>query len=399
MTTRDTSDHPASTTSLGATPDDHLDWPFLTSAHREGARALRAWGRDRIAPLVDHDDADGSCRRLVRALGEGGFLAPTVAEDDAPLDVRTLCLARETLAWFDGLADFAFAMQGLGSGPISLFGTTAQRARWLPGVRVGELIPAFALSEESAGSDVASITTTATPDGADGWRIDGEKMWISNGGIADLYIVFARTGEQPGARGLTAFLVPADTDGLSIAERIDVAAPHPLARLRFEGVRVGVEDRVGEAGSGFKVAMATLDVFRTTVAAAACGFARRALDETLRHVASRPMFGGTLADLQQTQAALADMQTELDAACLLVQRSAWTKDCRAERVTRESAEAKMYATEAAGRIVDRAAQLHGGLAVRSGTIVERLTREVRALRIYEGATEVQKLVIARQLLR
>jgi acyl-CoA dehydrogenase len=382
------------------TPRDRYSWPFLEPRHHEFADALDAWAHEHLPPLIDHADADATCRRLVAAFGDAGWLRHTVAaEGTSSLDARSLCVARDVLAWHDGLADFAFAMQGLGSGAISLCGSEMLRARYLPSVRDGKAIAAFALSEEAAGSDAASIACTATEDGRDHVRLTGEKMWISNGGIADLYVVFARTGEGPGAKGLSAFVVPGDAEGLSVAERLEVSAPHPLTRLRFEGVRVPLDHRIGDGGAGFRVAMTTLDVFRSTVGAAACGFARRALDETLRHVASRSMFGGTLADLQQTQATLADMATTLDAACLLVQRSAWTKDVLGQRVTRESAEAKMYATETAGAIVDRAVQLHGGRGLLVDATVERLTREVRALRIYEGATEVQKLVIARQLLR
>jgi acyl-CoA dehydrogenase len=314
------------------------------------------------------------------------------------LDVRTLCLAREILAFRDGLADFAFAMQGLGTGSISLFGSEELKRRYLPGVRDGKAIAAFALSEPEAGSDVAALATTAKPDGGE-VRLDGEKTWISNGGIADHYVVFARSGEAPGARGLSAFVVDADTPGLNVAERIEVIAPHPLARLRFDGVRVPVANRLGNPGEGFKVAMATLDIFRATVGAAALGFARRALHETIEHASSRKLFGAPLADLQMTQAAIADSATEVDAAALLVYRAAWVKDRGAARVTREAAIAKMYATEAAQRVIDRAVQLHGGSGVTKGVKVEELYREIRALRIYEGATEVQKIVIAREALK
>jgi acyl-CoA dehydrogenase len=313
--------------------------------------------------------------------------------------VRTLCLAREVLAFRDGLSDFAFAMQGLGSASISLFGSAALKARYLPPVRDGRAIAAFALSEPEAGSDVAALATTAKSDGASHLRIDGSKTWISNGGIADHYVVFARTGEGPGAKGLSAFVVDANTPGLSVAERIEVIAPHPLATLRFEGVRVPVGNRLGKPGDGFKVAMATLDVFRSTVGAAALGFARRALHETVDRAASRKLFGAPLAELQLTQAAIADSASEVDASALLVYRAAWTKDQGAARVTREAATAKMFATEAAQRVIDRAVQLHGGFGVTKGVKVEELYREIRALRIYEGATEVQKVVIARELLK
>jgi acyl-CoA dehydrogenase len=339
----------------------------------------------------------------VAALGEAGFLKAVVPSDHggltSQLDVRTLCLAREILAFRDGLSDFAFAMQGLGTGSISLFGSDALKRRYLPPVRDGKKIAAFALSEPEAGSDVAALATSAKPDGNTHVRIDGEKTWISNGGIADHYVVFARSGEGPGAKGLSAFVVDADAPGLTVAERIEVIAPHPLARITFGGVRVPVENRLGNPGDGFRVAMATLDIFRSTVGAAALGFARRALHETLERASGRKLFGAPLGDLQMTQAAIADSATEVDAAALLVYRAAWTKDRGAERVTSEAAMAKMYATEAAQRVIDRAVQLHGGLGVTKGVKVEELYREIRALRIYEGATEVQKIVIAREALK
>jgi len=379
-----------------------LDWPFFEDRHRVLAAELDAWAGATLPALVDHHDVDGSCRRLVAALGRDGWLRHAVPASHGGaaerLDVRSLCLIRETLARHDGLADFAFAMQGLGTGPVTLFGSDALKDRLLPPVRDGRTIAAFALSEPEAGSDVAATGTTAVPDGPDAVRIDGEKTFISNGGIADHYVVFARTGEAPGARGLSAFLVPADAPGLTVAERIEVIAPHPLATLRFDGCRVPLADRIGGAGEGFKVAMATLDVFRSTVGAAALGFARRALDEALGRARGRRMFGGALGDLQLSQAALAEMATEIDASALLVYRAAWAKDRGAARVTREAAMAKMHATEAAQRVIDRAVQLFGGLGVTRGVKVEELYREIRALRIYEGATEVQKIVIARQLL-
>ncbi|MGF6233491.1 acyl-CoA dehydrogenase [Inquilinus ginsengisoli] len=379
-----------------------LDWPFFEDRHRALAAELDAWAGATLPGLVDHHDVDGSCRRLVAALGEAGWLRHAVPASHGGasdrLDVRSLCLIRETLARHEGLADFAFAMQGLGTGPVTLFGSDALKDRILPPVRDGHAIAAFALSEPEAGSDVAATGTTAVPDGPDAVRIDGEKTFISNGGIADHYVVFARTGEAPGARGLSAFLVPATAPGLTVAERIEVIAPHPLAMLRFEGCRVPLADRIGGAGEGFKVAMATLDVFRSTVGAAALGFARRALDEALGRARGRKMFGGSLGDLQLSQAALAEMATEIDASALLIYRAAWAKDRGAARVTREAAMAKMFATEAAQRVIDRAVQLFGGLGVTRGVKVEELYREIRALRIYEGATEVQKIVIARQLL-
>ena len=315
------------------------------------------------------------------------------------LDVRTLCLAREILGWHDGLADFSFAMQGLGSYPVSAFGSEALKKKYLPPVAAGRHIAAFALSEPGSGSDVAAIETTAKSDGPGHVRLDGEKTWISNGGIADHYVVFARTGEAPGARGLSAFVVDADAPGLTIAERLEVIAPHPLARLHFDGCRVPMENRLGEPGEGFRVAMSTLDVFRSTVGAAALGLARRALEETLARVSSRQLFGAPLAELQMTQASLADSSSEVDAAALLIYRAAWTKDQGAPRIAREASIAKMFATEMAQRVIDRAVQLHGGDGVRTGSKVEQLYREIRALRIYEGATEVQKVIIARELLK
>jgi acyl-CoA dehydrogenase len=380
-----------------------LSWPFFEGRHRQFAEGLRDWAAREVRPFVDHHDVDASCRNLVRRLGEGGWLKAVVPKAYGGLsptfDVRTLCIARETLAYQDGLADFAFAMQGLGTGPITLFGSEALKEKYLPPVARGEAIAAFALSEPEAGSDVAAMSTTATPDGPDYVRLDGVKTWISNGGIADHYVVFARSGEAPGAKGLSAYVVDAQTPGLTIENRIDVIAPHPLATLRFEGCRVPLSQRVGGPGDGFRVAMATLDVFRSTVGAAALGLARRALDEALQHASSRKLFGAPLGDLQLTQASLADMATGVDAAALLVYRAAWTKDQGAERVTREAAMAKMHATEEAQRVIDKAVQIFGGLGVTKGVKVEELYREIRALRIYEGATEVQKIVIARELLK
>jgi acyl-CoA dehydrogenase len=371
-----------------------LTWPFFEERHRVMADALEAWCAKHLP--VAHDDVDAACRGLVAKLGAAGWLAPTGASAGAPLGARTLCLMRETLARHDGLADFAFAMQGLGMGAVSLFGTPAQRA-WLDRTRAGKAIAAFALTEPGSGSDVAATRTTARRDGDD-WVLDGEKTWISNGGIADVYVVFARTGEAPGARGLSAFLMPADVAGLSVVERIEASAPHPLAHLRLEGVRLPADALIGEAGAGFKVAMAVLDVFRATVGAAALGFARRAMDEAVARVKARQLFGAPLAELQMVQGHIADMAVEIDAAALLVYRAAWAKDVGAARVTREAAMAKMHATEAAQRVIDMAVQLHGGDGVRKGSVVESLYREIRALRIYEGATDVQKVVIARAVL-
>ena len=382
--------------------DETLSWPFFDQAHRRFAAALTSWA-DATLPSLPHDDVDAACRARVNALGNAGFLKAVVPAEAGGmhprLDVRTLCLAREILAFRDGLADFAFAMQGLGSASISLFGSAALKARYLPPVAAGDAIAAFALSEPEAGSDVAALATTAKPDGNAHVRITGTKTWISNGGIADHYVVFARTGEGAGARGLSAFVVDADAPGLTVSERIEVIAPHPLATLRFDGVRVPLGNRLGSAGDGFKVAMATLDVFRSTVGAAALGFARRALHETIERAANRKLFGAPLSELQLTQAAIADSASEVDASALLVYRAAWTKDQGAPRVTREAAIAKMFASEAAQRVIDRAVQLHGGLGVTKGVKVEELYREIRALRIYEGATEVQKVVIARELMK
>jgi len=375
-----------------------LHWPFFEPRHRELADRLETWAAQNLSH-IDHDDTDRACRSLVAALGREGWLKFTApGEGDVEkIDVRTLALIREILARHSGLADFAFAMQGLGAGPISFFGDDEQRKTWLPKTRSGKAIAAFSLSEPASGSDVANISTTARRDG-NGFVIDGEKTWISNGGIADFYIVFARTGEAPGARGLSAFVVEAGSPGLKVAERLSTIAPHPLARLRFEGCRVPASALIGRGGDGFKIAMATLDVFRTSVGAAALGFARRALDETLKRAAGRHLFGAPLGDLQMVQGHLADMALEIDAAALLIYRAAWTKDMGAARVTREAAMAKLFATEAAQRVIDNAVQIHGGDGVRSGHPVETLYREIRALRIYEGASDVQKIVIARSVL-
>ena len=381
--------------------NDYLDWPFFDAPHRKLAADLDAWAQTHVHG--EHGtDTDAECRALVRALGAGGWLGHAVGGTRYGgtrdvIDTRAICLIRETLARHSGLADFSFAMQGLGSGAISLAGTPEQKQRYLPRVARGEAIAAFALSEPDAGSDVAAMACAARADG-DAYVLDGEKTWISNGGIADFYVVFARTGEAPGARGISAFIVEAGTPGFEIAERIDVIAPHPLARLRFTGCRVPAAQRIGAGGEGFKIAMRTLDVFRTSVAAAALGFARRALDEALARATSRRMFGGVLADFQLTQAKLAQMATTIDAAALLTYRAAWKRD-QGQSVTREAAMAKMSATEGAQQVIDAAVQMWGGLGVVSDMPVERLYREIRALRIYEGATEVQQLIIARELLR
>jgi alkylation response protein AidB-like acyl-CoA dehydrogenase len=378
-----------------------LDWPFFESRHRDLAHGLDAWAREHVPQAHGHD-VDAECRALVRALGQGGWLRHAVAGTAhggvaEAIDTRAICLMRETLARHSGLADFAFAMQGLGSGAISLGGSAEQRAAWLPRVARGDAIAAFALSEPEAGSDVAAMACAAREDGGD-YVLDGEKSWISNGGIADVYVVFARTGEAPGARGISAFIVEAGTPGFEIAERIEVIAPHPLARLRFAGCRVPAAHRIGPAGEGFKLAMRTLDVFRTSVAAAALGFARRALDEALQRATTRRMFGQHLADFQLTQAKLAQMATTVDSAALLTYRAAWQRD-QGRSVTREAAMAKLCATEGAQQVIDAAVQIFGGLGVVSDMPVERLYREIRALRIYEGATEVQQLIIARELLK
>ena len=382
----------------------HLDWPFFAAEQRALALGLDAWcaGIPAIAGPDGEHDVDGACRRLVRALGDGGWLrycVPAAHGGALPaLDSRALCVARETLAYHDGLADFAFGMQGLGSGAITLAGSATQRDRWLPLVARGEAIAAFALSEPDAGSDVAALAMRARRLG-DSWVLDGCKKWISNGGIADFYCVFARTGDAPGTRGVSAFVVPADTPGLTVAARIDVIAPHPLARLEFSECRIPHAALLGVEGEGFKLAMRTLDIFRASVAAAALGFARRALDESLSHARSRRMFGATLADLQLTQAKLGDMAVEIDAAALLTFRAAWLRDVKNAKTTKEAAMAKLAATESAQRVIDAAVQLHGGIGVTRGHIVERLYRDIRALRIYEGASEVQRLIIGRTLLK
>jgi len=379
----------------------YLAWPFFEDRHRALAQTLEAWAAQHI-DQAHSDDVDAQCRALVRQLGAAGWLKHAVGgvehggHSDV-IDTRAICLIRETLARHSGLADFAFAMQGLGSGAISLDGTPAQKQRYLPRVARGEAIAAFALSEPDAGSDVAAMACAARIDG-DHAVLDGEKTWISNGGIADFYVVFARSGEAPGARGISAFIVDADTPGFEIAERIDVIAPHPLGRLRFTNCRVPLAQRISEGGAGFKVAMRTLDVFRTSVAAASLGFARRALDEALQRATTRRMFDKTLADFQLTQAKLAQMALTVDSAALLTYRAAWQRD-QGRNVTREAAMAKLAATEGAQQVIDAAVQIWGGLGVVSEHPVERLYREIRALRIYEGASEVQQLIIARELLK
>ena len=402
--------------------DARLEQPWFETLHREVATAATGFAARHLeggAHPHERTAVDVRCRELVRLLGDAGLLRHAVASVTgtaghadvadptgavSTFDSRALCLIRETLAWHDGLADFAFAMQGLGSGPISLAGDQALQQAYLPAVAAGRALAAFALSETDAGSDVAAMTTGARRDG-DHYVIDGSKTWISNGGIADFYCVFART--EPAvrradgsveARGITAFVVEATDPGFGIERRIDVIAPHPLATLRFAGCRIPASRRIGADGEGFKIAMRTLDVFRASVAAAALGFAQRALDEALAHVRQRRMFGSTLGEFQLTKATLAEMATELEAARLLTYQAEWLRD-RGRPVTQAAAMAKMTATENAQRIVDRALQFFGGRGVVSGEVVERLYREIRALRIYEGATEVQKMIIAREVMR
>lgn len=372
----------------------YLSWPFFEARHRELAERLREWCADKLSG--HGDDLDAECRRLARALGASGFLKLCVADGDKRPDVRSLAIARETLAYHSGLADFAFAMQGLGSGAISLFGTIEQKRDWLPRVAAGDAIAAFAMTEPECGSDAANMTTSAMRDGNE-WVLVGEKTYISNGGIADFYVTFARTGEGEGARGLSAFIVP--TDAVTIAERIEVIAPHPLARLTYDHARIPADAIIGEPGEGFRIAMETLNPFRVTVGAAALGFARRALDEALSFATQRRLGSGTLADNAVTQATLADMATNIDAATLLIYRAAWQQDVGGSDNRRAAAMAKLYSTETAQQVIDAAVQLHGGAGVTRGVKVEELYRDIRALRIYEGASEVQRQIIARDLLK
>jgi len=374
-----------------------LDWPFFDNSHRELAARLERWCESNLG-AAHGDDVDAECRALVRKLGDGGWLLYCVPAAyggayDA-LDVRSLALIRETLARHSGLADFVFAMQGLGSGAISLFGSEAQKRTWLPAVAKGEKIAAFALTEPTSGSDVASMATTAEENG-DTYLVNGAKTYISNGGIADFYVLFARTGEAPGAKGVSAFIVEAGIAGLDDSERIQVIAPHPLATLKFTDMRLPAQALLGERGRGFAQAMATLDIFRTTVGAAALGFARRALDEATERALTRKLGGGTLADIGIVQSMLAEMVLDVDASALLVYRAAWLRDVKGQRNSREAALAKLHATDSAQQVIDKAVQIFGGLGVTVGVPVESLYREIRALRIYEGASEVQKVVIAR----
>lgn len=374
-----------------------LKWPFFDEHHPLLQSRLEDWCAANLP--VDHTNIDAACKVLVASLGKAGWLNHSAINpgDPGQLDVRAICLIRETLARHDGLADFTFAMQGLGTGALSLFGNDEQR-QWLTKTRSGAAISAFALSEPKSGSDVANIETTAKLV-ADHYIIEGEKTWISNGGIADLYIVFARTGEAPGAKGLSAFLVPGDTPGFEIVERLETIAPHPLARIKFNNMKIPAASLIGNSGQGFAIAMAVLDIFRSSVGAAALGFARRAFDESLKRSTTRELFGAPMNDLQMVQGHLAEMAVDIDAAGLLIYRAAWTKDTGAPRITREAAMAKLFATDKAQEIIDKAVQIHGGDGVRKGHIVESLYREIRALRIYEGASDVQKVIIARQALQ
>ncbi|MBU40219.1 MAG: acyl-CoA dehydrogenase [Acidimicrobiaceae bacterium] len=372
-----------------------LTWPFFSDKHRDLYSRLKEFIATDLG-TINHDNIDQSCKKLVRALGEASFLTHT-GEKSGELDVRTLCLIRETLAYHDGLADFAFAMQGLGSGAISLFGSEEQKQEWLPKTRFGKAISAFALTEPQSGSDVANSTMTAKRDG-NHFVLNGEKTWISNGGIADLYTVFARTGEAPGAKGLSAFIVTPEIQGFNVIERLETIAPHPLARLEFSDCKIPATAMIGQPGEGFKIAMSVLDIFRSSVGAAALGFARRAFDAALARVETREIQGSKLSNMQMIQGHIADMATSIDTSALLVYRAAWAKDQGQERITREAAMAKFYATEEAQKVIDQALQIHGGDGVKSGVLVEKLYREIRALRIYEGASDVQKIIMARQVL-
>lgn len=373
-----------------------LSWPFFERRHRDLADELQEWREDGLPE--PSGDLDEDCRTLVRELGAAGLLKLTVADGDNRPDVRSLALTRESLAYQSALADFAFAMQGLGSGAISLFGTVEQKRKWLPRVASGDAIAAFAMTEPECGSDAANMQTSALLDG-ESWVLVGEKTYISNGGIADFYLTFARTGEGEGARGLSAFIVPADAAGLGVAERIDVIAPHPLARLTYDEVRVPADALVGEPGQGFRIGMETLNLFRVTVGAAALGFARRALDEALDFASERRLGSGTLAENAVTQEKLADMALLNDASALLVYRAAWQQDVGGIDNRRAAAMAKLHATEAGQKVIDSAVQMHGGAGVTRGVKVEELYRDIRALRIYEGASEVQRQIIARDLLK
>ncbi len=380
-----------------------INWPFFEDEHRVLALELEKWAKTELTEYaITPANVDLACQELVLKLADGGWLDYCVANKyggkNPSLDVRSLCLIRETLARFSGLADFVFAMQGLGSGTISLFGSAELKKKYLPDVRRGNKIAAFALTEPDAGSDAAALTTTAEQDDTS-FVLNGDKTLISNGGIADYYTVFAKTGEAPGTRGISAFVIDADTAGLEINERIEVIAPHPLARIRFNQCRIPKTQQIGSGGEGFKMAMATLDIFRSTVGAAALGFARHAMHEAFNRTKSRQMFGAPMSKLQLIQSKIGEMSLDIDASSLLIYRAAWTKDKGAEKITKEAAMAKLFATEAAQRVIDEAVQIFGGSGVVSGFPVEQLYREIRALRIYEGASEVQKLIIAAQTLK
>ncbi|PPR64909.1 MAG: Acyl-CoA dehydrogenase [Alphaproteobacteria bacterium MarineAlpha3_Bin7] len=384
----------------------YMEWPFFDDSHREFAEKLRDWAIKEIQPLENkepngNEELDHLCREFVKKLGIGGWLQYCIPSSHGgaleSFDVRTLALTREILGYYSGLADFSFAMQGLGSGAITLFGSEEQKDSYLPKVASGERIGAFAISEASGGSDVAAMKTTAELSGNE-YCINGSKTWISNAGIADFYVLFARTNDAPGSRGISAFVINSDTPGLSISERINVIAPHPLGTLEFKNCKIPTTNMIGNSGEGFKVAMSTLDVFRTTVGGASLGFAKRALDEAITRSKEREAFGKSISEFQLIQAKIADMAVKIDAMALLIYRSAWTKDKKATRVTRESSMAKLYGTEAAQEVIDQAVQIFGGMGVVSGVKVEQLYREIRALRIYEGTSEIQKLVIAGQTL-
>lgn len=379
----------------------YLDWPFFEGHHRKLADDLEKWCQINLSDKHDHSDVDQACKDILAKLARGGWLKYVVPKAYGgifeELDVRSLCLIRETLARHDGLADFVFAMQGLGSGTITLFGSDKIKSSYLPDVASGKKMAAFALTELDSGSDVANMTSTATDNG-DHYLVNGAKTYISNGGIADYYVLFVRTGEADGAKGLSAMIIDADTEGFEITERIEVIAPHPLATIAFNNCKVPKEHLLGPAGTGFKAAMATLDIFRSTVGAAALGFARRALSEAVKRTNDRHLFGAPLHNLQLVQGMLAESAVDVDSSALLVYRAAWTRDKTDRRVTREAAMAKLHATETAQHVIDKAVQIFGGMGVVSGVKVEELYREIRALRIYEGATEVQKIIIAKQLL-
>jgi len=380
---------------------DSLKLPFFDDSHRVLYADVKAWASAALTNRVHVGSVDEHCVKLTRQMGDAGWLRYCVPAEYGgalkELDSRSLCLLRQALGYYDGLADFAFVMQGLGSGPISLFGSEALKQKYLPHVASGKMLAAFALSEPDAGSDVAAMTTRATRT-TQGYRLNGVKTWISNADIADFYTVFAQV-ENDEAEGVTAFVVDANTPGLQVTERFDVCAPHPIGTLTFTDCDIPVTQRIGQPGKGFKVAMHNLDVFRASVGAAALGFAEAALDMGIARATSRPMFGATLADLQMTQAAIGDMSTEIDAATLLIYRAAWERDVLKQRTTKSAAMAKMFATESAQRVIDRCVQIHGGLGVRVGHPMEMLYREIRALRIYEGATEVQQVIIARETMK